>query len=108
MIWSKKQKPEMDAFTRLVKKIDKLYSQNPYVGKLSIGIYLAELQAITCSSIMGFYPSFKALLNREISDFYFKGVRLYIASTPNIKNMLLGENMFVDITNQEKWKKEGE
>ncbi len=104
MNWFRKKKnEEKDAFVRLCHRIDKLYEQNPYIGKASIGIYLAELDRIVRSSVSVFYPRFSALLNREIDKICFRGIYLYVAPNKNEYHTLIGENLDVVITNQKKY-----
>lgn len=100
-MFRRKEKPK-DAFQRLNDKIDKLYAENPYTPHIFIAIYLAELEAITRSSIIGFYPSFNALLNKEIIQLYFRGVCLTLAPHDSKKYMTLGKDVYADDTNLEK------
>ncbi len=80
-----------------------MYVDNPYVDKISIGIYAAELDEILhCVSIyMAIWNGFNSLLNRGLKEFYFRGVRLYIAPNKNEAHILIGKNLDVNITNQE-------
>ena len=96
-----------DAYRDLNDRIDVLYAQNPYIEKASISIYLAHLQEIVWSPTMHIrhFNNFLALLNGGISELYFRGVKLSLAKNKDQeKHMLLGREIYLEITNQEKVK----